>query len=297
MLKIGSHVSMSGKKMLLGSVEEMLSYDANCMMMYTGAPQNTRRKDVSELKIEEAKELLKENNLSMDNVIVHAPYIINLANTTKPETFEIAVSFLKEEIKRVEAIGAKYIVLHPGSHVGAGEEVGLNQIIKGLNLVLTQEQDVVVCLETMAGKGKGSELGNTFEQLSYIIKNVNLPEKLGVCMDTCHMHDSGYDLTNFDKILDEFDEIVGIEYLKCMHINDTKNDIGAAKDRHENLGYGFLGFDTIMNIIYNERVRDLVKVLETPYVNDRKIAPYKKEIEMIKTKKFDDWLDEENNIK
>lgn len=297
MLKIGSHVSMSGKKMLLGSVEEMLSYDANCMMMYTGAPQNTRRKDVSELKIEEAKELLKENNLSMDNVIVHAPYIINLANTTKPETFEIAVSFLKEEIKRVEAIGAKYIVLHPGSHVGAGEEVGLNQIIKGLNLVLTQEQDVVVCLETMAGKGKGSELGNTFEQLSYIIKNVNLPEKLGVCMDTCHMHDSGYDLTNFDKILDEFDEIVGIEYLKCMHINDTKNDIGAAKDRHENLGYGEIGFDTLSRIVNHPRLENVVKILETPYINDKKDAPYKQEIEMLRNQKFEDWLDEERKSK
>lgn len=295
MVKIGSHVSLSGKKMLLGSVEESLENGANCLMVYTGAPQNTKRRPIDEFRVDEAKELLAKNNISMDDVIIHAPYIINLANTTKPEVFELAVDFLRQEIKRVEEIGAKYIVLHPGAHVGAGEEVGLDQIIKGLDMVLTKDQTPIICLETMAGKG--SELGTSFEQLAYIINNVKLPDKLGVCLDTCHINDAGYDETDFDKILDEFDKIIGLDRLKVIHVNDSKNPIASHKDRHANIGYGTIGFDKLIKIIYNPRIKDLCKILETPFVNDRKDSPYKQEIAMIKNKKFVDWLDEEGNIK
>lgn len=295
MVKIGSHVSLSGKKMLLGSVEESLENGANCLMVYTGAPQNTKRRPIDEFRVDEAKELLAKNNISMDDVIIHAPYIINLANTTKPEVFELAVDFLRQEIKRVEEIGAKYIVLHPGTHVGAGEEAGLDQIIKGLDMVLTKDQTPIICLETMAGKG--SELGTSFEQLAYIINNVKLSDKLGVCLDTCHINDAGYDETDFDKILDEFDKIIGLNQLKVIHVNDSKNPIASHKDRHANIGYGTIGFDKLIKIIYNPRIKDLCKILETPFVNDRKDSPYKQEIAMIKNKKFVDWLDEEGNIK
>lgn len=295
MVKIGSHVSLSGKKMLLGSVEESLENGANCLMVYTGAPQNTKRRPIDEFRVDEAKELLAKNNISMDDVIIHAPYIINLANTTKPEVFELAVDFLRQEIKRVEEIGAKYIVLHPGAHVGAGEEAGLDQIIKGLDMVLTKDQTPIICLETMAGKG--SELGTSFEQLAYIINNVKLPDKLGVCLDTCHINDAGYDETDFDKILDDFDKIIGLDKLKVIHVNDSKNPIASHKDRHANIGYGTIGFDKLIKIIYNPRIKDLCKILETPFVNDRKDSPYKQEIAMIKNKKFVNWLDEESNIK
>lgn len=295
MVKIGSHVSLSGKKMLLGSVEESIENGANCLMVYTGAPQNTKRRPIDEFRVDEAKELLAKNNISMDDVIIHAPYIINLANTTKPEVFELAVDFLRQEIKRVEEIGAKYIVLHPGAHVGAGEEAGLDQIVKGLDMVLTKDQTPIICLETMAGKG--SELGTSFEQLAYIINNVKLPDKLGVCLDTCHINDAGYDETDFDKILDEFDKIIGLDRLKVIHVNDSKNPIASHKDRHANIGYGTIGFDKLIKIIYNSRIKDLCKILETPFVNDRKNSPYKQEIAMIKNKKFIDWLDEEGNIK
>ncbi|MGL4588957.1 MAG: deoxyribonuclease IV [Mycoplasmatales bacterium] len=287
MLYLGSHVSCSGKKMMMGSVEEALNYGANALMLYTGAPQNTRRKALEDMMIDEAHALLAENGIKLENVVVHAPYIINLGNAVKPETFEIAVSFLREEIKRTEAIGAKYIVLHPGAHVGEGEEIGLNQIVKGLNEVLTAEQNVIVALETMAGKG--TEMGKTFEQLKYIIENVNLPEKLGVCLDTCHIHDAGFDVTNFDEVLDMFDKTIGLERLNVLHINDSKNIRGAAKDRHANIGYGEIGFEALLNVVNNKRVENVVKILETPYVADN--PPYKTEIEMLKSGVFTDWIE------
>ena len=285
-LIIGSHVSMSAKKYLLGSVEEALSYNASTFMFYTGAPQNTRRKPVEELRVEEAKVLMHENHIDLKNVVVHAPYIINLANTIKPETYELAVSFLKQEIERVEQMGFSILVLHPGSHVKAGEEIGLNQIIKGLNEVLTPDQKVVVALETMAGKG--SELGYTLEQISYIIDHVELKDKLGVCLDTCHLSDAGYDLSNFDAFLDQFDQIIGVDRIKVVHVNDSKNNRGAKKDRHENIGYGFVGFDILCTIVHHPRLKEVPKILETPYVEG--VAPYKQEIEMLRKQKFESVL-------
>lgn len=287
MLKIGSHVSMSGKKMMLGSVEEALSYGANTFMIYTGAPQNTVRKPIEDLRIDEAIEYMNKNGI--EEIVVHAPYIINLGNSEKPETFELAVNFLREEIKRTSAIKkAKNIVLHPGAHVGAGDEKGLQQIIKGLNEVITKEQSIQIALETMAGKG--SECGRNFEQLAKIIDGVIYNEKLGVCMDTCHIHDAGYDVVNnFDGVLNEFDKIVGLDRLKVIHLNDSKNPCGSRKDRHEIIGSGYIGFDALCYVANHEALKDIPKILETPYVADNegnKKPPYKYEIEMLRNKHY-----------
>lgn len=286
---IGSHVSMSGKEMLLGSVKEALSYNSTTFMFYTGAPQNTRRKPIEQLRIEEARQLMEENHIDINNVIVHAPYIINLANTIKPETYELGVNFLREEIKRCEAIGITKMVLHPGSHVKAGEEAGLNQVVKGLNEVLTPSQSVHIALETMAGKG--SELGKTFEELAYIIEHVELNDKLGVCLDTCHIHDGGYDVSDFDGILKEFDDVIGLERLLLVHVNDSKNPRGTHKDRHENIGYGYIGFDSLNKVVHHPLLENIPKILETPYINKK--APYKEEIEMFRTNTFNPSLKEE----
>jgi len=282
-MKIGSHVSMSDPDFVLGSVKEALSYGANAFMLYSGAPQNTKRQPMSKLKVQEAHALMQENNIPLENMIVHAPYIINLANTIKPETYEIAVSFLKEEIERCKQLGAKYIVLHPGSHVKAGEEVGLLSIVKGLDEAMENIGDVCIALETMAGKG--SELGYTFEQIRYIKDHVKKSENIKVCLDTCHIHDAGYNVSEIDSVLDTFDRIIGLEHLVCIHLNDSKNIMGARKDRHSNLGFGEIGFENLLKVAHHEKLKHVIKILETPYVEGN--APYKLEIEMIKNKTFD----------
>ncbi|WP_102027005.1 deoxyribonuclease IV [Salirhabdus sp. Marseille-P4669] len=292
MLKIGSHVSMSGKKMLLASSEEATSYGANAMMIYTGAPQNTRRKPIEELNIAAGQEHMKENGIL--DVVVHAPYIINIGNTTKPETFELGVTFLRSEIERTEAIGAKQIVLHPGAHVGEGPEKGIAKIIEGLNEVLEKDQHVQIALETMAGKG--SECGRTFDELAKIIDGVTHNEKLSVCMDTCHIHDAGYDVVHdFDGVLEEFDKIIGLDRIQVLHINDSKNERGSHKDRHENIGFGKIGFDALNYVVHHPSLMHLPKILETPYVGEdkkNKKAPYAFEIAMLKEKSFDTELKE-----
>lgn len=287
-LLIGSHVGMKARKFLLGSVEEALSYNATTFMFYTGAPQNTRRKPVSELRVDEAKALMKEYGIDLNNIVVHAPYIINLGNTVKKETYELAVSFLKEEIRRVEEIGATRLVLHPGAHVKAGEEAGLNAIIDGLNEVLTPDTRVTIALETMAGKG--TELGTSFDQLAYIIDHVNLSDQLGLCLDTCHLNDAGYDVTQFDDILDEVDQKIGLDRVKVIHVNDSKNPRGAHKDRHENIGYGTIGFDALNKVVHNPRLENVPKILETPYIDD--VAPYGEEIDMFRKQVFNPHLKE-----
>lgn len=279
---IGSHVSMSGKKMLLGASEEALSYGANTFMIYTGAPQNTRRKSIAELNIMNGLFHMKDNGIS--NIVVHAPYIINLGNTTKPETFELGVNFLQEEIKRTAALETTQIVLHPGAHVGAGVDAGIAKIVEGLNEVLTDEQPVQIALETMAGKG--SEIGRTFDELARIIDGVTHNERLSVCMDTCHIHDGGYNIIeDFDGVLNEFDKIVGLDRLKVLHINDSKNVRGAAKDRHENIGFGEIGFEALKYIVHHPQLLHIPKILETPFVgtdSKNKKAPYKAEIAMLR---------------
>ena len=273
MLLIGSHVKYNSTTQLLGSVKEAISYGATTFMFYTGAPQNTLRSPINKMIVEDAKKLMIDNNIDIDKVVVHAPYIINLANTEK---YDFAVNFLKQEVKRCEEIGIKYMVLHPGSHVGLGEEVGINNIVNGLNDVLESSR-VTILLETMAGKG--SELGCNLDQIKTIIDKVENKDKIGICLDTCHLNDAGYDVNNFDNILDEIDKKVGLKYVGCVHINDSKNPISSHKDRHENLGYGTIGFNTLIDIIYNKRLEDIPKILETPYIGEH--APYKEEIEMI----------------
>ncbi|MBS4176316.1 deoxyribonuclease IV [Lederbergia citrea] len=293
MLKIGSHVSMSGKKMLLAASEEAVSYGANTFMVYTGAPQNTRRKNIEDLNIEAGIAHMKENGI--DEFIVHAPYIINIGNTVNPATFELGVNFLRSEIERTAAIGSKQIVLHPGAHVGEGADNGIKKIIEGLNEVLTSEQEVQIALETMAGKG--TECGRTFEEIAAIIDGVHHNDKMSVCFDTCHTHDAGYDIVNdFDGVLDEFDKVIGIDRIKILHINDSKNERGAKKDRHENIGFGHIGFDALHYIIHHPQLAHVPKILETPYVGEdkkNKKAPYKHEIDMLKSGTFDEQLREQ----
>ena len=283
-IKIGSHVSMAGKDMFLNSVKEALSYGANTFMVYTGAPQNTRRKDISELNIPAAWDLMRESGI--EDFVVHAPYIINLANTVKPETYELAVTFLRTELERTIAMGSHVLILHPGSHVDAGVEAGTAQIIKGLNEVLTPDLDCVIALETMAGKG--SEIGRSFEELAAIYDGVKYNDKLRVCFDTCHTHDAGYDVVNdFDGVIAEFDRIIGKDQIAVFHINDSKNVRGAHKDRHENLGKGELGFEALKRVVWHPDFLDVPKILETPWIKNPDNpkdtwAPYKEEIEMLR---------------
>ena len=288
-MKIGSHVGMSGKEMLLGSAKEAVSYGADTFMFYTGAPQNTRRKEISELNIEPAWDYMKDHGI--EEIIVHAPYIINLGNSIKPETFSLATEFLAKEIERTVSCRSHILILHPGAHVGAGAEAGIAQIVKGLNEVLTADTDCCIALETMAGKG--SEIGRTFEELARIYDGVNYNDKLRVCFDTCHTSDSGYDIVgHFDDVIDEFDRIIGKDQIAVFHINDSKNPRGAQKDRHENLGFGNLGFDALNYIVHHPDFENVPKILETPWIpskaNPKKsYAPYKYEIEMLRSGKFD----------
>lgn len=299
MLKIGSHVGMSGKEMMAGSVKEALSYGANTFMIYTGAPQNTKRKDISELNIDAAWTLMRENGI--EDFIVHAPYIINLGNTVKPETFEIAVNFLRLELERTEAMGSRVLVLHPGAHVGAGKDAGIAKIIEGLNEVLTKETKVCVALETMAGKG--SEVGSVFEDIAAIYDGVKYNDKLRVCFDTCHVSDAGYDIIHhFDEEMEGFDKLIGKKQIAVFHINDSKNAPGAAKDRHENIGFGHLGFEAINYIVHHSDFETVPKILETPYIKPedterlalfgfetpvkKAVPPYKKEIECLRNHTF-----------
>ena len=282
-LIIGSHVSFNKESQMIGSIQEALSYKANTFMFYTGAPQNTNRCVINQALLEEAKKMLINNHIDINNVVVHAPYIINLAND---KNFDFNVNFLTQEIKRVELLGVNKLVLHPGSHVGLGVEQGLQNIIKALNKVLTKDMNVIVCLETMAGKG--TELGRNFEEIKAIIDGITLKDKIGVCLDTCHINDAGYDLNDFDNVLDTFDKIIGLDRLKVLHINDSKNVLGSHKDRHENIGYGTIGFDNLIKVIYHDKLKGLPKILETPYIEKK--APYYYEIDMIRKKELNNNL-------
>lgn len=290
-LIIGSHVSYNNKSQLLGSVKEALSYKANTFMFYTGAPQNTNRSVIEDSLTMEAYKLMKENNIVLEKVIVHAPYIVNLANFNN---FDFSVSFLINEVERCSTLGIKYLVLHPGSAVNCSREEAINNISKGLNLILDNDYDVTILLETMAGKG--NEMGKTFEELKAIIDKIKYQDKIGVCIDTCHLNDAGYDMSKFDIVLDNFDKVIGINKIGCIHVNDSKNEISSHKDRHENIGFGTIGFDNLIKIIYNKRLESIPKILETPYVTkddnskEKVYPPYKYEIEMIRNKKFDSNL-------
>lgn len=284
-LLIGSHVSMSGKEMMLGSVKEALSYDANTFMLYTGAPQNTRRKAITELRVEEAWQHM--NDHGMKSFVVHAPYIINLANSVKPETYQLAVDFLAQELVRTRQMGSRILILHPGSHVGAGTQAGIASIVQGLNEVLSEPSDVCIALETMAGKG--SEIGRSFEELASIYDKVKYPDRLRVCFDTCHVHDAGYDIVNdLDGVFGQFDHYIGKDQIAVFHINDSKNERGAAKDRHADIGEGFIGFEPLYQLVHHPDFPGIPRILETPWYPDpqnpgQTLPPYKKEIAWLRT--------------
>ena len=274
MIKLGSHVGMSGKE----------SYGANVLMLYTGAPQNTRRKEIKDLNIEKGWEYAAQAGIN--EIVVHAPYIINLANTVKPETFTLAVEFLEKEIIRTAAMRSKILVLHPGSCLDAGVDAGTAQIVKGLNQVLDQnEDDVFIALETMAGKG--SEIGRSFEELARIYEGVHKKERLRVCFDTCHVNDAGYDLSHdYEGVFQHFDEVLGLEQIAVFHINDSMNPCGTHKDRHANIGKGYLGEEVLKKLVHDPRFEEIPKILETPWLceegSDKKtIPPYKEEIRQL----------------
>ncbi len=285
---IGCHVRMTAPGYLAGSVREALEYGANALMLYTGAPQNTKRKPVSELKADEARKLMAENGIPAERMIIHAPYLINPANAVKPEVRELAGSFLLSEGIRTHEIGARYLVLHPGSYTETDPETGIRTAAMTLNSLRDFPEDVTVCLETMAGKG--SEIGRTFEELADLLSLLDRPDSFGICLDTCHIHDAGYDVTDYDGVLDTFEHVLGLQRLKVIHLNDSKNPRGARKDRHANLGTGEIGFETLDRIARSSRTEHIAKILETPFVDKK--PPYKKEIAMLKEGRYEpDWQD------
>lgn len=286
---IGSHVSFDSKEQLLKSVKECINYNANTFMFYTGAPQNTRRCAINDELTYLALELMKQNNILFDKVVAHAPYIVNLANDNDPEKYDFSIKFVRQEVERLEQLNVKYLVLHPGSSVGIERSKALNNISYALNKILSINTNVIILLETMAGKG--TECGINISEIKTIMDGVDKKDNIGVCLDTCHLNDSGIDISKFGLYLDEFDKTIGIDKIKCVHVNDSKNDIGSHKDRHENIGYGTIGFDNLINVVYNNRLSNIPKILETPYVGENKeYPPYKFEIEMIRNKKFNDNL-------
>lgn len=290
MLIIGSHVSF-GKNQLLGATEEALSYGSNTFMFYTGAPTNTVRKEIDKKTTEKALTLMKENDINIENVICHAPYIVNLGNASDPDKYSFSKNFIKKELARCDEMGITKMVLHPGNAIGITKEEGLDNIASALNEILDGTTKCLVLLESMAGKG--TECGRTIEELAYIINKVERKEQVGVCLDTCHLNDGGYNIKDFDSYLDDFEKQIGIDKIKCIHINDSKNEQGSHKDRHANFGIGTIGFNSLISVIYNDRISNIPKILETPYIGDtddskeRLYPPYKYEIEMIRNKKFD----------
>ena len=277
---LGSHVGMSGKEMFLGSVKEALSYNATTFMVYTGAPQNSKRRPLEELLIPEAKELMAEKGL--EKFIVHAPYIINLGNSVNPDIFNLGKEMLKSELNRAYAMGSEIMVLHPGSAVGAESEVGIAKIIEGLDEVIKDTEHGLIALETMAGKG--SELGRSIDEMKAIFDGVKDNSRLRLCIDTCHLNDAGYDVVNnFDGILAEIEEKIGKGKIACAHINDSMNPLGAHKDRHANIGKGEIGLEALRYVVHHPALADIPKCLETPYIKDendpkKTYAPYKEEI-------------------
>ena len=284
-LLIGSHVGLNAPEYYLGSVKEAISYGATTFMFYTGAPQNSYRKALNELMIKEGRELLAKRSFDESKIVVHAPYIINAANPSRPDLLELSIKTIINELQRTAAFGAKILVLHPGNHLGAGPEAAIEVLAKSLDEVLANDgTDVKIAIETMAGKG--SEIGTCFEQVRDIIEKCQFKDRLGVCLDTCHVSDAGYDVNDADGLLDEFDRIIGLERLLVVHVNDSKNPRGAHKDRHENLGYGEIGFEALCRIANHPRLKSIPKILETPYINEK--APYSDEIRMLRDESYED---------
>ena len=295
MLYIGSHTSFLKDKGLLGVVEESLSYNSNIFMFYTGSNQSTLRFPINKELTSRAHELMIENNIDKTKCIVHAPFIINLANNTNEEKYNFYINFLKQELNRCIELDIRNMVLHPGSYTSLDRETGIKNIANGLNIALKNIDGVNLLLEYMSGKG--TEVGSSLEDLSKILNllDKDVYDKVFICLDTCHINDSGVDIGKFDEFLDELDKLIGIDKIKCIHINDSYNPIGSHKDRHANFGYGTIGFDKLIDVIYNPRLDNIPKILETPWINRNEkntYAPYKYEIEMIREKKFIDYINQ-----
>ncbi|MDY0063885.1 MAG: deoxyribonuclease IV [Bacilli bacterium] len=286
-MKIGCHVSNSDPFLLLGAANEAIDAGANCFMIYLGAPQNTFRRKASEMKVREMKQVLQNANIAIDDVIVHAPYILNLAQNNE-EKRRFAVSLLTSDIRLMDEIGLKTMVVHPGSSLDNGLDIGIDNIIQSLQEIFDQTKDssVVIALETMAGKG--NECCYRFEHFHTIFQRIAHP-RLQACFDTCHVFDSGYDLVQcYEEVLSEWNQIVGWDKIAVIHVNDSKNEMGSKKDRHENIGKGQIGFKTLQRICWDERFSTVPKILETPFLIDefgkKTISPYKKEIAQLKNK-------------
>ena len=271
MLNIGCHLSISKGYEYMGN--EALKINANTFQFFTRNPRGGKIKDINKEDIDKLLKLMKENNFV--KILAHAPYTMNLCSD-KEDIREFAKNMMKEDLERMEYLPGNMYNFHPGSHVGQGVEKGIEYIVKALNEVLTENQNTTVLLETMAGKG--TEIGRNFEELKTIIDKVKLKDKLGVCLDTCHINDAGYDVSNIDKVLEEFDKIIGLKYLKAIHLNDSMNERGSHKDRHQKIGEGTIGIKNIEKIINNPILRKLPFYLETP--ND--LGGYAKEIELLR---------------
>lgn len=290
-LIIGSHVSFNNKKQLLGSVEEAISYNANTFMIYTGGAQSTMRSVINDELTYEGYKLMLENNINAKNVIVHAPYIVNLANRSDKNKYDFYIDFFIKELDRCKTLGLDKIVLHPGSATTCTKEEAIENIAHGINLVYKSTTNTMILLEFMSGKG--TEVGTSIDELKAIIDKIEDKNRIGVCLDTCHMNDAGIDISKIDEFLDEFDSKIGIDKIKCFHINDSMNPIGSHKDRHANIGYGTIGFNNLLNVVYNKRLEGIPFILETPYINRNQsdaYAPYKMEIESIRKKEFIDFI-------
>lgn len=290
-LTIGSHVSFNNKKQLLGSVEEAISYNANTFMIYTGGAQSTMRSAINDELTYEGYKLMLENNINAKNVIVHAPYIVNLANRSDKNKYDFYIDFFIKELDRCKTLGLDKIVLHPGSATTCTKEEAIENIAHGINLVYKSSKDTMILLEFMSGKG--TEVGTSIDELKAIIDKIEDKNRIGVCLDSCHMNDAGIDISKIDEFLDEFDSKIGIDKIKCFHINDSMNPIGSHKDRHANIGYGTIGFNNLLNVVYNKRLEGIPFILETPYINRNQsdaYAPYKMEIESIRKKEFIDFI-------
>ncbi len=287
-LSLGCFLEMNSRNdYLKGTINNAINYDCDTFMFFTGSPTRFARKNTNEINIPYFRQMIKTHNFDLDKIVVHGPYIINLANALNEQTRISSLETVRQEIKRLDDIGVKLLVLHPGGTGGGNRLNSLNALVKSLNEIILENQNVIICLETMSGKG--NEVCINFDEIAYVIDQIIFKDKIGVCFDTCHLNDAGYDIKNdFDSVLTEFDSKIGLDKLKCIHLNDSKNSKGSHKDRHQNIGYGTIGFESLSKIVHNERLYGIPKILETPYIDNKIISIYKQEIEMLRNKKFND---------
>lgn len=272
MLNIGCHLSTTKGYENMG--KEALKIGANTFQYFTRNPRGGKAKDINEKDILALRKLMEENNFA--KILAHAPYTLNGCSADE-STREFASEMMADDLERLKYLPTSLYNFHPGSHVKQGVDVGINYIVEMLNKVLKPEHTTIVLLETMAGKG--TEVGRTFEEIAEIIRRVELNEKMGVCLDTCHVYDAGYDIVNdLDGVLEEFDRIIGLDRLHAIHLNDSKNPFKSHKDRHEKIGEGEIGFEAIKRIINHPKLRNIPFFLETP----NELDGYAKEIEMLK---------------